>query len=61
MSNKYFNPSNSSLGNAKISNMERYHTLYSESVKNPEKFWSEVAGRISWDRKWDHVREFDFF
>ena len=60
MSNKYFNPSNSSLGNAKISNMERYHTLYSESVKNPEKFWSEVAGRISWDRKWDHVREFDF-
>ncbi len=46
--------------NALISSLEQYQEMYDHSVKDPEGFWSEQAGRISWFKKWDTVREYDF-
>ena len=34
--------------------------MYDESVADPESFWANVAERITWYKKWDTVREYDF-
>ncbi len=40
---------------------ETYETLYKESVEQPEVFWARMAEEfLTWDSKWDSVREFDF-
>ncbi len=40
---------------------EEYENLYDQSIKNPEKFWSEQAIRyLDWDSKWTNVRQEDF-
>ena len=60
MSIKVFNPSAESSKKAWISNLEQYKEIYDKSIKEPEKFWSEIAERITWTKKWDKVRTFDF-
>ena len=60
MTDNYFNPPRKFSQNARISNMEQYRTVYKESIENPTKFWEKIANRISWIKKWDTVREFDF-
>jgi acetyl-CoA synthetase len=45
---------------AHISSMEQYREMYQRSIQDPDKFWSEIAERIDWYKKWDKVREFDF-
>ena len=60
MSNHYFYPSPKFSKNAKIKDMDQYRSIYEKSVENPEKFWEEIADRVSWITKWDNVREFDF-
>jgi len=57
---KVFNPSAESSKKAWISNLEQYKEIYDKSIKEPEKFWSEIAERITWTKKWDKVRTFDF-
>lgn len=37
-----------------------YQKIYQDSVRNPEAFWSEVAGALSWKKPWDKVLEWDF-
>ncbi|MBI2968803.1 MAG: acetate--CoA ligase [Bacteroidetes bacterium] len=44
----------------RITSFEEYKTVYSESVKNPEKFWVSVAGEYYWRRKWDEVLKWNF-
>ena len=39
---------------------KRYEELYNESIENPEQFWSKIANRIDWYKKWDSVSEVDF-
>jgi len=34
--------------------------IYADSVADPEAFWSGVAERITWRRKWDRVLDWDF-
>ena len=43
-----------------IKTFEQYQKVYRESVENPEKFWSEIAGEFKWRKKWDQVLEWDF-
>ena len=43
-----------------MSSIEQYKEIYEESIKNPEAFWANIAERISWFKKWDNVREYDF-
>ena len=57
---KYFNPINVLSENLYIKNMEQYRSIYNKSINSPEKFWEEIADRISWYSKWDRTRKFDF-
>ncbi len=62
MVTKLFPPENTNypISNAHISSMEQYQKMYDESVADPESFWANVAERITWYKKWDTVREYDF-
>jgi acetyl-CoA synthetase len=57
---KVYKPSIESSKNAWISDMDQYQKLYDKSINYPEEFWAEVAERITWIKKWDKVRSFDF-
>ncbi len=40
---------------------EQFQKTYEESIKDPEKFWEQVAREeISWFKKWDKVFNWDF-
>ena len=60
MTVKVYKPSMESSKNAWISDLDQYQKLYDESINNPEEFWAKVAERITWTKKWDKVRSFDF-
>ncbi|MFH1402747.1 MAG: acetate--CoA ligase [Candidatus Altiarchaeota archaeon] len=47
-------------GKAYVKSMEDYEKLYTESIKDPEGFWSKMAESIDWFQKWGKVREYDF-
>jgi len=57
---KVHKPSVDSSKNAWISDLDQYQKLYDESVNSPEEFWAGIAERITWTKKWDKVRSFDF-
>lgn len=62
MAANIFPPENTNypISNAHISSMEQYQKRYDESVADPESFWANVAERITWYKKWDTIREYDF-
>ena len=60
MSNKVYKPELKSTEKSWVSSLEEYNELYQDSVKNPESFWSKVAERISWIKKWDKVLDYNF-
>ena len=62
MAAKVFPPENTNypIANAHISSIEQYQKMYDESVADPKSFWANVAERITWYKKWDTVREYDF-
>ena len=38
-----------------------YKAMYERSINEPDAFWAEQAEEfLTWDKKWDAVREFDF-
>lgn len=39
---------------------EEYKSLYESSLRNPEKYWTEIAERISWYKRWDKLKEVSF-
>ncbi|HSW11177.1 MAG TPA: acetate--CoA ligase [Bacillota bacterium] len=45
---------------AHVKSMTEYEDIYRRSVEDPEGFWSEMAGRLHWFKRWEKVREFDF-
>ncbi len=44
-----------SVGGAHVASMEQYRRMYERSMRDPEGFWSEVAGELHWFRRWDGV------
>ncbi len=62
MATKIFPPKDTRfpIATAHVSSMAQYHDMYTESVTDPEGFWSSVAERITWFKRWDKVREYDF-
>jgi acetyl-CoA synthetase len=38
---------------------ERYQTLYQQSLKDPDSFWSEQAELLDWHEPWTTVTESD--
>lgn len=43
-----------------IKSLEEYRDTYRKSVSDPEKFWDEIAGNFTWQKKWDKVLEWNF-
>jgi acetyl-CoA synthetase len=43
-----------------ISTLEEYKAAYSESIKNPEGFWGEIAESFTWKKKWDKALQWNF-
>ena len=60
MADPVFYPDQAFSDRALIGSLDQYRDLYEKSMSDPDTFWSEVADRITWYKKWDTVREFDF-
>ncbi len=60
MSTNVYKPSAEFSKGAWISDLDQYRKLYDRSIQDPEGFWGEIAERITWTKKWDTVRNFDF-
>ncbi len=60
MADPVFYPNQEFSDHALIGSLDQYRDLYEKSMSDPDAFWSAVANRITWYKKWDTVREFDF-
>ena len=62
MSQKSYSPSSGKypIEKAHINSLDQYKEIYDRSIQDPEAFWSEIADRITWFKKWDQVCEYDF-
>ncbi len=57
---KVFKPEYLDAAKAHIPNMDVYQEKYEQSIQNPDKFWGEIAERLTWIKKWDTVSDNDF-
>jgi len=46
--------------NAWVKTMDEYKEMYNRSIEKPDEFWSEMADQFYWEKKWDHVRDYNF-
>ncbi|MCG9126365.1 acetate--CoA ligase [Candidatus Poribacteria bacterium] len=62
MANNVFPPRETDypIGEAHVNSLEAYKEKYAESIKDPELFWENIAERLTWYKKWDTVRDYDF-
>lgn len=62
VSQKSYSPSSGKypIEKAHINSLDQYKEIYDRSIQDPEAFWSEIAARITWFKKWDQVCEYDF-
>lgn len=50
---------------ALVSSREKYEAMYTRSIKDPDRFWSEIASEFYWETKWPeengkvHTENFD--
>ncbi|MBC8042847.1 MAG: acetate--CoA ligase [Rhizobacter sp.] len=52
---RVFKPSKAFAATAHISSFAAYERLYKLAEKNPDKYWSDVAGKYHWFKKWKKV------
>ena len=45
---------------AHIKTKLEYEKQYSDSLENPDEFWSDKANRITWYKKWDNVSDVNY-
>ncbi len=50
-----FKPSSSFAASAHIKSFAQYRKIYAASIRNPGKFWSDIAGELHWFKKWKKV------
>ena len=62
VSQKSYSPSSGKypIEKAHINSLDQYKEIYDRSIQAPEAFWSEIAERITWFKKWDQICEYDF-
>ena len=44
----------------KINSLSDYIHQYEKSIKDPEKFWGELAATFSWQKPWENILNWDF-
>ena len=52
-----FKPSAQFSKTSHIASFAKYRSIYRKSIKNPKKFWAQIAGELFWFRKWTRVLE----
>ena len=60
MSDNLFSPNKEFSDNAYINSIGQYQDLYKKSILDPDTFWAEIADRITWFKKWDQVRSYNY-
>jgi acetyl-CoA synthetase len=45
---------------AHVKSMAEYRALYDRSIRDPEGFWGEQAGRLQWMKPWSRVLDWNF-
>ena len=61
MSNdKIFSPSAEWTKESHINSLNQYKKTYKESISNPDEFWSSIAKRLHWYKKWEKVSDVDY-
>jgi len=54
---RIFQPPEEFSSHARLKSMEEYRTLYRDSLRDPEAFWSKHAEEMHWFKKWSKVRD----
>ncbi len=57
---KKYPPSSDFRKKAHIKSLREYQEIYRRSVSDPQGFWAEMAGDLSWFKKWKKVLDYDF-
>ncbi len=57
---KKYPPSSDFRKKAHIKSLREYQEIYRRSISDPQGFWSEMAGELSWFKKWKKVLDYDF-
>jgi acetyl-CoA synthetase len=57
---RVFNPPKEFSEKAYIKSMDEYKKIYQASIKDPVKFWGEMAEQLDWYKKWNKVFIEDF-
>lgn len=57
---KVFHPNPVFSAEAHVKSLDEYRKAYTASITDPEGFWSRIAERVHWFKKWQKVRDFDF-
>ena len=60
MKEEIFPPLKNFSENAYFSSIEEYKSIYKKSIDDCDRFWENIAERISWYKRWEKVSEFDF-
>lgn len=58
--NRRFPPSSTAQERSFVRDLKSYQDLYNQSIKNPEKFWAEMAEPFLWYQKWSNVLSYDW-
>lgn len=56
---RHFAPSEEFKSKAKLRTLEQYHTLYRQSLDDPDTFWSNVAQELHWFEDWQQVMHWE--
>ncbi len=46
---------NKSENSKEFQQLINYKKVYADSLKNPQKFWENIAGELCWFKKWNEV------
>ena len=60
MADPVFYPNQEFSNRAIIGSLDQYRDLYEKSMSDPDTFWSTVAERITWYKKWDTVSDINY-
>src|SRR5437867_1636998 len=52
---RVFRPALSFSNQAHIPSFAHYKKIYNASIKNPQKFWDQIATDLHWFKKWNKV------
>ena len=59
-SKNIFTPSADWVDSAHINSLDKYKELYKSSIDDPDKYWANIAERITWYKPWETVSNINF-